>query len=44
MIHYENCMSLFRLENLFKQYKAYRRNKRNTFNALRFEANQELNL
>jgi RNA-directed DNA polymerase len=44
MIHYENCMSLFRLENLFKQYKACRRNKRNTFNALRFEANQELNL
>ena len=37
-------MSLFSLENLYRQYIACRRNKRNTVNALRFEARQELNL
>ena len=37
-------MSLFSLENLYRQYIACRRNKRNTINALRFEARQELNL
>ncbi|WP_353213397.1 RNA-directed DNA polymerase [Rhodovarius sp.] len=37
-------MSLFSLENVFRQYMACRRNKRNTANALRFEARQELNL
>ncbi len=35
---------LFSLENLCRQYVACRRNKRNTANALRFEARQELNL
>jgi RNA-directed DNA polymerase len=35
---------LFSLENLVRQYLACRRNKRNTANALRFEARQELNL
>ena len=35
---------LFALENLVRQYLACRRNKRNTVNALRFEARQELNL
>lgn len=35
---------LFSLENLVRQYEACRRNKRNTINALRFEARQELNL
>jgi RNA-directed DNA polymerase len=37
-------VSLFNLENLFKQYAACRKNKRNTINALRFEAQQELQL
>lgn len=37
-------MSLFSLENLYRQYIACRRNKRNTINALRFEARYELNL
>lgn len=37
-------MSLFSLENLYRQYIACRANKRNTINALRFEARQELNL
>jgi hypothetical protein len=37
-------MTLFSLENLYQQYIACRRNKRNTANALRFEARQELNL
>ncbi len=37
-------MRLFSLENLARQYVACRRNKRNTANALRFEARQELNL
>ena len=37
-------MSLFSLENLYRQYLACRRNKRNTANALRFESRQELNL
>ncbi len=32
------------LENLYRQYLACRRNKRNTLNALRFEAEQEKNL
>jgi len=32
------------LENLYRQYYACRRNKRNTINALRFEAEQEKNL
>lgn len=37
-------MSLFSLDNLCRQYVACRRHKRNTANALRFEARQELNL
>jgi RNA-directed DNA polymerase len=37
-------MSLFTLENVFRQYLACRRNKRNTINALRFEARQEMEL
>lgn len=37
-------MTLFSLENLYQQYIACRKNKRNTANALRFEARQELNL
>ncbi len=32
------------LENLYRQYYRCRRNKRNTVNALRFEAEQEKNL
>ncbi len=32
------------LENLYRQYYRCRRNKRNTLNALRFEAEQEKNL
>jgi RNA-directed DNA polymerase len=36
--------SLFSLANLHQQYIACRRNKRNTVNAMRFEARQELNL
>jgi hypothetical protein len=32
------------LENLYRQYHACRRNKRNTVHALRFEADQEKNL
>ncbi|MBC7379605.1 MAG: group II intron reverse transcriptase domain-containing protein [Burkholderiaceae bacterium] len=35
---------LFSLENIYRQYLACRKNKRNTANALRFEARQELNL
>ena len=31
-------MTLFSLENLYQQYIACRKNKRNTANALRFEA------
>lgn len=37
-------MTLFSLENIYQQYIACRKNKRNTANALRFEARQELNL
>ncbi|KAA6182098.1 hypothetical protein F2Q65_18490 [Thiohalocapsa marina] len=37
-------MSLFSYENLYRHYLGCRRNKRNTINALRFEARQELNL
>lgn len=40
--HQQN--TLFALDNLVRQYEACRRNKRNTANALRFEARQELNL
>ena len=36
--------SLFSLANIQRQYIACRRNKRNTANALRFEARQEMNL
>ena len=36
--------SLFSLANIHRQYIACRRNKRNTVNALRFEARQEMNL
>ncbi len=36
--------TLFSLENLVSQYAACRRHKRNTANALRFEARQEMNL
>jgi RNA-directed DNA polymerase len=32
---------LFSLENLYRHYLQCRRNKRNTLNALRFEARQE---
>ncbi|MGK2951034.1 MAG: hypothetical protein ACSLEZ_01450 [Thiobacillus sp.] len=32
------------LENLYRRYYRCRRNKRNTINALRFEAQQEKNL
>lgn len=35
---------LFSFENLYRQYHLCRRNKRNTLNALRFEARQEENL
>jgi len=35
---------LFSFENLHRRYLACRRNKRNTANALRFEARQEENL
>jgi hypothetical protein len=35
---------LFAYENLYRHYLSCRRNKRNTHNALRFEARQELNL
>jgi hypothetical protein len=35
---------LFSLANIHRQYIACRRNKRNTVNALRFEARQEMNL
>ena len=35
---------LFSFENLYRQYLACRRNKRNTLNALRFEARQEAQL
>jgi hypothetical protein len=35
---------LFSYENLYRQYLACRRNKRNTANALKFEARQEQNL
>ena len=37
-------MTLFSFENLYQQYLACRRGKRNTANALRFEARQELEL
>ncbi len=37
-------MTLFSYENLYRHYLGCRRNKRNTMNALRFEAQQELNL
>lgn len=37
-------MSWFSLENVYQQYLVCRKNKRNTANALRFEARQELNL
>lgn len=35
---------LFDYQNLYRHYLACRRGKRNTYNALRFEAHQELNL
>ena len=35
---------LFSYENLYRQYLVCRRNKRNTANALKFEARQEKNL
>lgn len=41
---HEPQRTLFSLENLIRQYEACRRHKRNTANALRFEARQELNL
>jgi hypothetical protein len=37
-------MMLFSYENLYRHYRHCRSNKRNTINALRFEAQQELNL
>lgn len=37
-------MALFSYENLYRHYLSCRSNKRNTINALRFEARQELNL
>jgi hypothetical protein len=37
-------MALFSYENLYRHYLICRSNKRNTINALRFEAHQELNL
>lgn len=40
----EGQQTLFSLENLVRQYHACRRHKRNTVNALRFEARQELHL
>ncbi len=36
--------SLFTFEQLYRQYLSCRKGKRNTYNALRFEARQELNL
>lgn len=36
--------SLFTLDNIHRQYMACRRHKRNTANALRLEAAQEMNL
>ncbi|MEJ2386784.1 MAG: reverse transcriptase domain-containing protein [Chromatiaceae bacterium] len=38
------AVALFSYENLYRHYLSCRRNKRNTINALRFEAEQELNL
>lgn len=43
-MRHETQRTLFSLENLVRQYEACRRHKRNTANALRFEARQELNL
>lgn len=43
-MRHEPQRTLFSLENLVRQYEACRRHKRNTANALRFEARQELNL
>jgi retron-type reverse transcriptase len=43
-VRHEPQRTLFSLENLVRQYEACRRHKRNTANALRFEARQELNL
>jgi hypothetical protein len=40
----EQPPTLFSPENLVRQYEDCRRHKRNTVNALRFEARQELNL
>jgi hypothetical protein len=37
-------VALFSYENLYRHYLSCRSNKRNTINALRFEAHQELNL
>jgi len=35
---------MFSFENLYRQYLLCRKSKRNTLNALRFEAHQEKNL
>ncbi len=35
---------MFSYQNVYRQYLNCRKNKRNTYNALRFEARQELNL
>jgi len=43
-VRHEPQRTLFSLENVIRQYEACRRHKRNTANALRFEARQELNL
>jgi hypothetical protein len=43
-VRHEPQRTLFSLENLVRPYEACRRHKRNTANALRFEARQELNL
>jgi hypothetical protein len=37
-------VALLSFENLYRHYLGCRRNKRNTINALRFEAEQELSL
>ena len=44
MMTVKKDVSLFSLDNIHRQYIACRRNKRNTANALRFEAAQEMNL
>ena len=44
MIAFEQHLELFSFASLYQHYLLCRRHKRNTFNALRFEARQELNL